>query len=207
MKRGDNNQDWLFELAGNWLTLQNIIIDVAKQTYTGTPTSTLIYTDGQSVLTLDGAVLQNNKAPWGGAILCSNSTNAFNQIIMRGTAAIRNNETDTGGGLSVRNATVNMEGGTIQDNSAHREGGGVSLESGGVLRQTRGDIYGNSANCGGGVYVGPEAVYTQTDGSVGAGGFNTVASAPGVCNEGVFELEGSRYLENGLWIDSRNAAP
>lgn len=37
LKRGDNNQNWLFELAGNWLTLQNIILDGAKQTYTGPP--------------------------------------------------------------------------------------------------------------------------------------------------------------------------
>lgn len=88
------------------------------------PTSTLIYIDGQSVLTLDGAVLQNNKALWGGAIQCSsNSTNAFNQIILRGTAAIRDNEADTGGGICFdysvgSNSLVMYDQAVIENNRA-----------------------------------------------------------------------------------------
>ncbi len=165
-----------------------------------------VYLSG-GVLTLrDQVKILSNRGSYGsgaGVILASGTVNIQDQVEIAGNRAV-----SAGAGLYVTAGAVHMTGGTIHDNTAPGNGGGVGLYFDTVMRQTGGDIYSNTAEqSGGGVFVDASSTFHQTDaGTVGAGGFNTAADGPGVYNTGTFQLDGSRPLTNGLWIDTREAA-
>lgn len=95
-----------------------------------------------------------------------------------------------------------------QDDIPSGDGGGVATYSGSTFQQTGGDIYSNRASgFGGGVYVGDDVAYIQTDnGTIGEGGFNMALQGAGVYNEGIFAVDGYRLLENGLGISGLDSA-
>ena len=88
-----------------------------------------VYVESDSLFTMYGGLIENNTASLTGGGVNLGVTGTFN---MHPGAIIRGNEADSsGGGISVfsANATINLNGGTIDDNIANR-GGGISLTNG-----------------------------------------------------------------------------
>ena len=188
-------RDYLFYVNTTQnLTLKNITIDGQKDTYQNC--NSLIYIDNSGGLTLDnGAVLQNNhsnqvgsaiQAPSGfvlmkGGSIQDNESNFNGGGIYLGQAAtfemrggtIQRNIGDGGGGIDAQ-CQVTMTGGTIQNNTATRCGGGIMLNgSGEGLEMSGGSITGNHAKAssssdsgnGGGIYANSGAKLTLSNGA------------------------------------------
>ena len=120
---------------------------------------------------------------WGGGGVYVGEFATFN---MSGTAVIRGNKAQRGGGvflsaeaevgviISENVATFNMSGGTIAGNEATQNGGGVYMQrvgNGGATSQifnmTGGTISGNKANqSGGGVYKGASSIFRIEKGTI-----------------------------------------
>jgi hypothetical protein len=81
-----------------------------------------------------------------------NNTGGGVQIVQYGTFTMQNDSTikghsissSSGGGVNVVRGTFNMQGGSIESNTASL-GGGVSVDSYGAIYKTGGIIYGNDA--------------------------------------------------------------
>lgn len=112
-----------------------------------------------------------------------------------------------GGGLSLsEESKLIMTGGSIHGNETPGNGGGIYLTSG-VMTMSGGSLYSNMAYAGGGIYNGVEGTVTLTGAAdVGGGGLNTATGyGPGICNYGRLNAEGQRNLENGVFIENRDA--
>lgn len=113
-----------------------------------------------------------------------------------------------GGGLSgSEGAQITMTGGSIHDNSSLQQGGGVWNHGGSIFRQTGGSLYGNTARIGGGLYNGGgSAAVIEREALLGTPQPNRADDcAPGVYNEGRFHIAGSKDLNNGLYVENRDA--
>ena len=117
IKRSCQNHDYLFEVTGGTLTLQNITIDGNKSSIEVAGKS-LINVNGGS-LSIEGATLQNNFANSGGAVRVINGT-----AIMSSGYISNNQAVDNGGGVMVSGTGITsfglfaITGGTITGNNA-----------------------------------------------------------------------------------------
>lgn len=109
-----------------------------------------------------------------------------------------------GGGLSAAEESfIMMSGGTIHDNQSEQEGGGVWNHISSQFTQTGGSIKNNAALIGGGFYNDANSTVSILGGTIQE---NTVSRyAPGVYNAGTLYTQGLRELENGLYIEDRDA--
>jgi len=106
-------------------------------------------TGANSVLTMsDNSVISDNLGRHGGGI----RMNAGSIVHMNGGSIEQNNTNDgRGGGVSINNATFNMNAGQIYDNTSATTGGGVSIESaGGSLIMQSGAVISNNTATGNG---------------------------------------------------------
>lgn len=162
---------------GETATLKKITVDGNADK--ANATKSLVYVKGATLNIEDGAILQNNKltdlswqSGWGGAVYADGS--------------------ETGG-------TVNMRGGTIQNNTANI-GGGVCLD------------YGNTFNMSGGTITGNRAVTGTTGGGGGyacGGGIALVekygtTGRPMILNlsGGTIEKNSSEEMGGGIGLGS-----
>ena len=173
--RAAANIDLFYLQYGAILTIENVIIDGKKSTYTSNA-STLISIREGATLTLSSATLQNNiNAYDGGAIYLFEGTLKVNSSTIEncqsrygGGIYVSSNEAtleltgstikgctaNKGGGI-LSQGTVTMNSGEINENKAigsHPDGygGGVMVETSGVFQMNNGSINGNTAACGGG---------------------------------------------------------
>ena len=109
-----------------------------------------VFQDGGKIDIIDRAVIENNKAGgWGGGV----RTNV--NVEMRNEPVIRNNTASNGGGICVYhpNAKAFIKGGQIINNYTSSNGGGMYIYSNSPSKLTGGEISGNEADYGGGVFV------------------------------------------------------
>ncbi len=146
---------------------------------------------GAAAITMNGGILQNNVSHRrGGAVYLENGA-VFN---MNG-GTVKNNKTEPdidadsiygGGAFYVRNAELNIAGGSIVNNAAtlyRGNGGGIYNSSYGTTRITGGYISGNTANLSGnGIYHSSKEDTTA-----------------------VFEIGGGANVEDDIYLSSDNA--
>lgn len=150
------------------LTLRNITLDGGGDT-AAAESAAITVREYSTVNLEDGAVVQNCKNIYndGGAVyLSSGNSKGTASFTMSGTARMENNEARDGGAVYVANApaAVTISGGTMQNNTARRNGGAIgcqayrymsSSELPVDLTLTGGTIKNNTAGIkGGGVYFG-----------------------------------------------------
>lgn len=113
-----------------------------------------------------------------------------------------------GGGISAaEQSKVTMNGGTIHDNICDERGGGIYNKNSGILDLFGGEVYGNSAKTGGGIYNDLDGeLYVRQENRCGETAPNRASEyAPGIFNASYFQTEGDRDLANGVYILSRKA--
>ncbi|KAK3246847.1 hypothetical protein CYMTET_43627 [Cymbomonas tetramitiformis] len=138
-----------------------------------------------SVLTLSGCTVERNVAATGsgGGLAVEHSLGAS---LVR-SSTIRNNSAESdGGGVDVANATVVLEGCTVEENTAEQSGGGLHLGAAanvtfasGSLRSNRAERDGGGAVVGAGGELAMEAteVASNTAASGGGGGIQVALAS------------------------------
>ena len=122
-----------------------------------------------------GKIYNNTAQSGGGGVAVSNPSAVFN---MYGGIIDSNRSLGAGaGGVRVYRGTFNMSGGTISNNTARDNGGGVNVDGGygQAFNMSGGSITGNTAQHygGGGVGIDDGGTFTMSGGSITA---NTAAS-------------------------------
>ena len=110
-----------------------------------------IYQEGGKIDIVDQAVIENNKANGCGGAIRTNVN-----VELRNEPVIRNNTSGNhGGALYVYNsgAKLLMKGGLISNNYAANYGGAIYICSNSPSKLTGGEISGNEANYGGGIFI------------------------------------------------------
>lgn len=165
LTKADDFDGAIFSLTAvdSALTVQNLILDGAKQSHTSTGTPSALITANYGSLVLgSGAVLQNNIGYNGGGISAINSIATPSSITVRGDAAIRENVAIVNGGgiyFSAYQGGVNIdEQATVSNNKAVL-GGGIYFEDNSARSLSvlniggNAQISANSATSGGGIDV------------------------------------------------------
>jgi hypothetical protein len=104
-----------------------------------------------------GSSIHNNTAGWGGGVEVYGDNDGI--FTMTG-GEIYGNNAGNGGGVSIwQNGQniFNMSGGGIRNNTATYDGGGAYVLSGSTFNMMNGEITGNSASRGGGLYLSANA--------------------------------------------------
>lgn len=171
-----------------------------------------VYIDANGEFTMNGGSITSNTGSTGsggGVYTCGTFT------MNNGT--ISANSATGGNGVCVNSGTFTMNGGTISANSGNFDSGAVYVQTGasftmnsgstisgnqniggvyiggsgesggGSFTMNGGTISGNTANDGGGVYVGNGATFNMTDGTIKG---NSAAKGGGVYSAGNFTMSG-----------------
>ena len=143
---------------------------------------------------------KGNKGPSGGGVFISTGTFTMDSDV----AKISNNEatTGSGGGVYVSAGNLKMEKGTINDNTAMNQGGGVYNHS--TFTMTGGTISGgktkgeSATSNGGGVYN--SGSFTMSGGTIGGeektNGNTASGHGGGVYNGKIFKMTGGTIINN-----------
>ena len=197
--------------SGATLILENIIIDGAKDTYSGNSSSLVYVESGGRLIMKSGAVLRNNRASEGGGVYVAGGSFIMND------GEITGNEThpyDTGwgffnggngGGVYVASGTFSMTGGEIIGNEANLYdfaegwtaggmGGGVYVVGNSTFTMSGGEIGNNAATYGAGVYMGSDSAFTMSGGEIIENEANLCDFAEGWATGG---LGGGVYVVGG----------
>ena len=114
-----------------------------------------VYLGGYADLTMSGnASIKGNTASdsdGGGVYISDNDT-----LTMSGNASIKSNTGNNGGGVHISGGTFTMSGNAAIENNSARSGGGVGMAHfvASTFTMNGGEISGNDAYQGGGVYIG-----------------------------------------------------
>jgi len=176
---------------GATLTMENIIVDGDKSTYTDNK-ALLVAINSDGMFTMgDGAVLQNNISIIGGGV------GNYGMFNMNGSAVISNNTAFGGGGVYNAGMFTMDDSAVISGNTA-RSGGGVYNDniftmSGSAVISNNAAAYGYGGGDGGGVYNvgtftmnGSAQIRNNTSKFFGTGG--------GVLNSGTFSMSDSTVI-------------
>lgn len=99
-----------------------------------------------------GKINQNTVSGRGAGIVLSNNGKDNYAEMYEGAEIIGNEVAKNGGGIMVSCGAFTMKGGRISENTAHNEGGGVSVRRGGQFIMNGGEICGNKSDTiGGGI--------------------------------------------------------
>jgi len=161
-----------------------------------------VYLGGGTFKMTSGSVSYNTAdAQGGGVFVYSNRT-----FTMEGGTVSENIATNGGGVYVMSNGTFNMSGNSaVSGNTASGNGGGVYIS--GSFTISGGELSGNTANWGGGVYaVGAGSTFTMGGGTIGAG--NNANSGGGVyITSGTFRIvTGTIYGTNESTTSLHNTA-
>ena len=115
---------------------------------------------------------------------------------MKGGFVCNNTASDLGGGIYLKNSRMTMSGGTVSANSCSNRGGGISLVESSNATMTGGVIIGNTAVYGGGVDAKSGCSFRLKDGEVS----NNIASSVGggvhPAEYSTFNMEGGSVTGN-----------
>ncbi|MCL2361310.1 MAG: hypothetical protein FWC73_05810 [Defluviitaleaceae bacterium] len=142
---------------------------------TGTSRGVGVFMGGGTVHMTGGNINGNtaNTTPsYGGGVHLAGGTFNLSNGNIGGLATAGNSATD-GGGVYIYNGTLSMTGGSIQNNEASRHGGGVHISgttstftmNGGIVGDTS-QTNGNTAQHGGGVWLGSGAHFNMQSGTI-----------------------------------------
>lgn len=181
IKRDTDFDGHLISLAaGSELTIKNTIIDGNARTWVKALSSLIKVNEGASLTLDDGAVLRYNGyhgsktlSEKGGAIYSKNG-----EITILPGSTIKSNYAVKGGGILADGGTINMSGGTIEDNTAlwkndsagklfynDSYGGGIAMRYGAQMNLSGGNIINNTAlKDGGGISLGDYYTSSVTQG-------------------------------------------
>lgn len=199
----------IFSLNGTSasITLSNIILDGAKQLHpTPISFSSLIVAEVGTIILEDGAVLQNNRANYGGAIYTGNRANPQSTIRMRGNATIRDNEAMYDGGGIMYGAyqgVFEIGGDSIIESNTAKNGGGICYDdfvnSKLSILNINGNakITGNTADDGGGIKVLHGDIHITNNAII----YGNIATKGG----GISFNGNSIQIDNNVQIDSNSA--
>ena len=179
-----------------------------------------VYLNGAATMSMTGGWIEHNRSTGtGGGIATGHTVDTTGSVTINGGAVNENrSHRGGGGGVSLRNGTLNLITGEISENRAFHTGGGIVIgyPGGGVRVSGEGSfsmsggeiseniIIGN----GGGVYLGDgEPTFTMTGGTIRDNGFPyLLAGGYGVLNaqrgggvavdEGTFDLRGGTITNN-----------
>lgn len=198
---------------------------IEDTTITSNSISAAVSVGENGYFSMSGGVIQNNVSTarnatgGGGVVVYGWSLGDTSIMEISGSAQIRRNESYNGGGIYIiGDAGVVMDGGTISGNYASHFGGGVCVagSSGGMPVDTDapcaftmngGDISGNEAYTGGGIYLNSNYVtlnegHIQNNMAENQGGGVYVSVVPYTLHMYNAVITGNRAesLRGGLWF-------
>ena len=150
---------------------------------------------GGGSATLTGGQIASNEAEEGGGVHVAGGS-----VTVSG-AQIIGNSAANGGGVFVSAGSVTLNGSTVLSNTAQSDGGGLCM-SGGSVMLDGGQIAHNSAPLGGGVYVGNQATFAQTDASIIAHNRAEIDGEDGGKGGGLYVNSGHAMLGGGQIINN-----
>jgi fibronectin-binding autotransporter adhesin len=223
----DNGGGGIFNSAGgtiiiqdnnaNTVTISNNVADGTEGSGGG------IFNDGGGTLTITGAVIDNNSANRAGGGIEDNSGAGLG--VMLTNVTLSNNDVDggagapapgNGGGLHVTGVgDVVIDGGSITNNNARTEGGGLWIGSGLLtISDTAGSVLidgntasGNAANDGGGgiFSAGGDVMIQDNEGGNAVTISNNVADGTSGSGGGILIDTGGTLTATGAIIDGNSA--
>ena len=151
---------------------------------------------GTLALTLENVVIKNGYTTANGGGIYIEGGNAT--LTMNG-GTIENNKAEKGGGVYVNSSTFIMNGtAKISGNNASGDGGGVALD-GGTFTMNDGTVTGNTAVYGAGIHVNGGGAVTMTGGEISgntATGENDSGGGGIHLYDGTFEMSGGTVTGN-----------
>lgn len=84
----------------------------------------------------------NNYSTYGGGIYIKSSETQSSTLSMNENCVIHNNVADYGGGIYLDTGTLTMNGGTIEENTGNKNGGGISTTGGSISLPQKLELYG-----------------------------------------------------------------
>ena len=165
-----NQQDSVFEISwpGELVTIQALTATNGNRPENGSAGGAIHLTNA-GILYLDGVILKNSIAGYGGGI----NADAAASLTMHNSAIISNRARRTSGGLDVYSGTtvVNLMNVTISDNRAQgldvaSRSGGIEVWNGGMLNANNITVADNTADTGGGLNAPPETLSGEETGIV-----------------------------------------
>ncbi|MBV7392053.1 hypothetical protein KUA55_15330 [Enterococcus sp. ALS3] len=164
-------------------------------------------TKGSSLITLTSATftlksgtLKNGNARDGGAIYAGSGSS----VNIEGGTISNNTATFNGGGIYAEGSTskVNIEGGIVNGNLADTEGGGIYANDGTVTVSGNGTISDNESNFGGGIYADTGTVIVSGSGTI-SGNKTSSGTVPGL-GGGINAYHSEVKIEGGTISDNES---
>jgi hypothetical protein len=145
-------------------TLGSITIDGNARAFTGSPTSSLFYVEGTGTLNITQYATLTNNYGSDGGAIQVYGGTA----VLNGGSITNNVAAVNGGGVTVLNSgAFSINAGLISNNSAGNNGGAVSVYNTSTVNMTGGTVSGNTASRnGGGFEVGTGGNFTVTGGII-----------------------------------------
>lgn len=142
-----------------------------RLTYDGAPTLWVgrggsIFQTGDTTLTLQDTTVENGAANFGGGIHLENSAGAYPRLLLEGLTVLRDNQAETGGGISCEPHTdVSLNDLSLLLNNRSKNGGGIYADGCTVNIRSKspwtGIIQNSATEDGGGLYAkGQTVVYS-----------------------------------------------
>lgn len=169
-----------------------------------------IYTYDEDI-TINGGNITGNTATYGGGVYHIGDYRTYDTLTISGSATITGNTATDGGGVYVESGkntsnwnkgqgALQINGGSITNNTATGNGGGVYINERGLLTITGGNVTDNTATVnGGGVYFNGESKKFNISGNINVTGIKKSGKANNI------------YLPNGQIIkimgELTNTAP
>jgi len=145
-----------FVINQGTLTLQNVVLSGNRDNVAGNHGGIAfgVMNLVQRLYMEIGSVIENNRAGQGGGVFMAGSNAHFTVD----GGIIRNNEsTGAGGGVSITaSSNFTMYSGDIEGNTATNQAGGIQVAAS-TFNMIDGNIYGNTANVGGGIFISNSA--------------------------------------------------
>lgn len=158
-----------------------------------------VYIAKGNVTIIGGTIEKNTATGNGGGVYLNNASSSFT---LSDSGKISGNKGTQGGGVYINAGTMNMNGGSVEGNTANTYGGGVlATTKDGKFNMTGGSITGNTAtkNMGGGVQIGSAGSMTMSGGSITG---NTAADGGAGVNVGKttakLTMSGGSITGNGV---------
>ena len=155
-----------------------------------------LITGGSGTVEIKAGSIFNNEAKQGGGIQISGGTVTMTGGTISGNKALEVGSYTGGGGVKLKNSAVFiMEGGTISNNEAALDGGGVCTTA--TFRMSGGTISGNKAKYGGGVYVEFEkGKFEMSGGTISGNEGRFLAGGVYVQKTCKFTMTGGKIINN-----------
>lgn len=175
------NAAQIFNITANTATINNLTLQNGNNT---TGSGGGISHTGNGTLSLNGAIVQNNRAKWNGGGIFSQGNVALNA-----TTVTQNQSNQGQGGGLVSRGNITLNASTVTQNSTTGQGGGISSQ-GNITLNTSTVSNNTASQGGGGVHLSaPAGLATVTDSTL-------AGNSSGFRGGGIFSQQGAVRLTN-----------